>query len=392
MNKHVNLQSFATKKLLSTYLRRATNRHWTMLSFIGCVIVPTIVVAFYYAFIASGQFRSETLFAVRGTTTSPLSLLGLAALPGTNVQAGDAYIVANYIQSKQVLLDVREKQGIDMRSFFSKPEIDAAYRIDPQLSFDEFLDTWNWMADVEFNSTTGITTFRVNAFTAEDAQKISATVLKVAEDLVNRLSDSARQQLISTAHEEVARTEERLTSARNAVEVFRDREQALDPQLVAQSEQTIIRELQTNLADLQARRNALLITSKDSPTLRVLNRQVDALEQQIATQKRRVGSGEASSPLTGDRNLSSVYTDYNALLLEQEFAEKAYTSALTALEQSMNEARKQDRYFAIILAPSLPEVALFPHRLINTLLAAAGFFVLWLFGYLITQSIRDHAI
>ncbi|MBB3149753.1 capsular polysaccharide transport system permease protein [Phyllobacterium trifolii] len=370
-----------------------TRISWSTLSFLVVVIIPILLIVSYYTFIASDQYRSQTLFAVRGTTTSPLSLLGLTSLPGANVQSGDAHIVSDYIQSKQVLIDVLEKKQIDARKYYSNLNIDAVYRIKRDLSFDEFLEYWNRMTDVEFNSNTGITTFNVNAFSARDAQLMSESVLSVSEELVNRLSDNARQQLISTAKEEVERTENRLKNARQAVESFRNREQALDPQLLAQSEQTIIGELQTKLVELKARQNALLATTQNSPTLRVINREIEAIEEQIENQKKRVGSGGShDSDTSSERSLSRIYTDYSTLLLEQEFAEKAYTSALTSLEQSLSEARKQERYFAIIAAPSLPEVALYPKRTSNVLMSIAGLCVCWLLGYLIVQSVRDHAI
>lgn len=365
-------------------------------SFILCVVMPTLLVGLYYALVASNQYRSETLFAVRGTTTSPLTALGLAAIPGANVQSGDSYIVSDYIRSTQLLIDAFNESGVDLRGFYSTADVDFYYRIEPTLPFEEFVKYWRQRSAVEFNSTTGITTFQVKAFSAEDAHAISKTVIAASESLVNRLSENARQQLISTAQEEVARTEGRLKAARHSVEEFRNKEQALDPQLVAQSEQSIIKELQVTLAEVQSRRTALVQTTKDSPTLRVLDRQIDAIERQIDDQKKRVGSGGARTGRLGtanqQQNLSRVYTTYNALLLEQEFAEKAYTGALTALEQSLVEARKQERYFAIVVAPTLPDAAMYPLSSTNTLLTFAVLFVIWLIGYLIIQSVRDHAI
>jgi len=364
----------------------------TVLGFISVVVVPTLFVAIYYSFIASDQYSSQTLFAVRGTSSSPLSALGLSALPGANVQSGDSYIVSDYIKSSQVIIDALNEQAVDFRRFFSKPDVDFYYSVNPEMPFDEFVSYWRHMAHVEFNSTTGITTFRVKAFSAEDAHAISQTVVAVSERLVNKLSDNARKQLISTAQDEVNRTEDRLKSARRAVEDFRNREQALDPQLVAQSEQSIIRELQVSLADAQARRNALAATTKDSPTLRVLDRQINAVEQQIEEQKKRVGSGNGIGSDEEKSNLSRTYTAYGALLLEQEFAEKAYTGAQTALEQALIEARKQERYFAIIVEPTFPDAALFPYRTINTILVFGAAILVWLLGYLVIQSVRDHAI
>lgn len=368
----------------------------TAISFLIFVILPTVLVGLYYALIASDQYRSETLFAVRGTTTSPLSALGLAALPGANVQSGDSYIVSDYINSTQILLDALKEKGVDLRRYYSSSNVDFAFRINSDMPFEKFSRYWRNRSAVEFNSTTGITTFHVKAFTAQDAHFISQTVISVAEKLVNRLSDNARRQLISTAQDEVSRTETRLKTARNSVEDFRNKEQALDPQLIAQSEQAIIKELQVSLAEVQARRTALAQTTNDSPMLRVLARQIAATEAQIEDQKRRVGSGSIkpdSNPIMGKgSNLSRTFTAYSGLLLEQEFAEKAYIGALAALEQAQIEARKQERYFAIVVEPSQPDAALFPLKIINTILLFIGLSIVWILAYLGVQSVRDHAI
>lgn len=365
-------------------------------SFIAFVIIPTFFIGIYYVFIASDQYRSETLFAVRGMTTSPLSALGLSALPGANVQSGDSYIVSDYIKSSQIINDALNEKGVDLRDFFAKPAIDFAYRINSGMPIEEFVKYWRDRSSVEFNSTTGITTFQIKAFSAEDAHKISQIVTSVSEKLVNKLSNNARKQLISTAQDEVSRTELRLKTARYTVEEFRNKEQALDPQLVAQSEQAIIKELQVSLAEVQARRSALAQTTNDSPTLRVLDRQIGAVQRQIDDQRRRVGSGvretKGSVASTEPSNLSKVYTTYSGLLLEQEFAEKAYTSALTALEQSLIEARKQERYFAIVVDPTYPDSSMYPLSIINTIISFFGLSVVWLISYLIIQSVRDHAI
>lgn len=361
-------------------------------SFSLVVLLPTLLVCLYYLFISSDQYRSEALFAVRGTVSSPLSVLGLSALPGANTQAGDSYIVADYLKSKQVIIDAIHQRKIDIRKFYSKNNVDFLYRVEPNIPFEEFESYWTGISEVEFNSTTGITTFRVKAFTAEDAHLITQTVMDVSENLVNRLSDNARQQLISTARVEVERIEQRLRSARQAVQEFRNKEQAFDPQLIAQSEQSIIRELQASLADLQSRRNALLQTTTDSPTLRVIDRRIAALQNQIGDQKQRLGSGTEDDGDMSTNNLSRISTDYSTLLLEQEFAEKAYTSAQTALEQALTEARKQDRYFALVVSPSLPDASMYPKRLLNSLMIFAGLFLAWLIGFLIIQSVRDHEV
>ena len=375
-----------------------------MLSFLALVIVPTVLVGWFYNTMASSQYQSETRFAVRGTDASPLSLLGFSALPGNSSQGGDAYIVNDYVNSAQVLRDLIEEQGLDVRKFFAGENVDPVYRIDPNMPLEEFLWYWEWMTDVDFNSTTQITTFRVNAFSAEDAGTITAAVLKAAAKLVNELSTEAQTQLIRTAQEEVDRTEARLTQARRALLQFRDTEQQLDPKLQAESDQSLITGLEKELIELRARRSALLSTvNRNSPSVRVLDRQIAAAQAQLDAQRSNIGTG-AAKPAEGRRSRrrqqeaqaaavrtrSRQLNEYEGLQIEREFAEKAYTSALSSLETSQAEARKQERYFAIVVEPTVPSVALYPYRIVNTIIGFAIFFVLWLFVYLIFQSVRDH--
>ena len=45
-----------------------------------------------------------------------------------------------------------------------------------------------------------------------------------------------------------------------------------------------------------------------------------------------------------------------------------------------------------MVEPTEPSTALYPLRVINTLIAFALFFVLWLLVYLVAQSVRDHTV
>ena len=360
---------------------------WTQLSFIAAVLVPVLLVGLYYLFISSDQYRSEMRFAVRGTERSTLENLGLNAIPGATEQAGDAYIVIDYIHSKQVILDIQQKLGIDLRQFYSRPDIDLAYRIDPNMPIDKFISYWRWMVDASYNSTTSITTFEVTAFNGQDAAAIANAVLKVSSELVNDLSTKARLQLISNAQTEVTRTEERLIQARQALTAFRNLIGTPDPTMVAVSDQAIIQELEKQLLDRKSRRASLISTTVDvnSPSVRVLDRQIEALTALLDEKRRAQGSSDSETA-------ANQLTQYNALTLEQEFSEKAYTTALSSLETSQAEARRQDRYFAIAVEPNIPEIALHPLRTINTLVAFFALCVLWLIGYLVVQAIRDHTV
>ncbi|MDO6962696.1 hypothetical protein [Rhizobium alvei] len=369
---------------------------WTSVSFILLVILPTILTGLYYTVIASPQYEVEAQFSVRGSNQSSIATLGLGAILGNSVQSGDSYIVASYVQSLQLIRDVKSELNIDLRSFYARPGIDWLYRIDPNMPLEKFADYWADMTEVSFNSTTGNTTLLVYGFTADDTKKIADAVLKVSEKLVNDLSESSRQQLTVVASKQVDRAEDRLRKVREQIRRLRTQEKAFDPAQIAALEGTLTSSLESQLSGLRSRLSALLKSvSKDSPSAVVLQRQIDALEQQLEEQKSKLGTPDPKSKATdlaGDSNLAEVLNKFEELTVEQGFATQAYTTALAAFETSLAEAQKQERYFATFVAPTKPEIALYPMRLLDSFIAFLVYVALWLVCQFLYRSFRDHAI
>ncbi|PTM92829.1 hypothetical protein [Mycoplana dimorpha] len=368
---------------------------WTAISFFLAVIVPTVLTGLYFAFVASPQYEVEAQFAVRGANQSSLSALGLGSLMGTTVEAGDSYIVANYIHSQQILQDMKEQAELDVRKFYARDDVDFVYKTDAHTPLDQFVSYWRDMVNVSFNSTTGNVTLQVYAFTPEDAKAITDAVLLVSENLVNRLSDESRNQYLDVVNKQVERAENRLASVREQLSQLRQTEQAVDPATLAKMESTIIESIEQELASVRTRYKALVNTvSRDAPSARVLERQIVALEAQLVEQKARVGSGVTEKPGSADatHTVSDVIDKFSQLMIEQEFAVKAYSTSLAGLETAMVEAQKQERFFATYVAPRIPEIAIYPKRILNTMLGFLAFFAAWLVGFFVYKSIKDHAI
>lgn len=367
-------------------------RWWLRLSFVLLVLVPAVLVALYYALVASPVYVSTAQFAVRGISEASASFLSITSVLGSSAQSYDSYIVTEYIRSAQMIRDVAD-EGIDLRDFYARPDIDFAQRIDADMPLDYFERYWGDKVDVSFNSTTGNIVFRARAFTAEDSQAIAQAVMNAAQVLVSQLSANAREQLIASARQEVTNAEERLGVVRSDLQEFREREQAVDVEQIAVVEQTVIADLESQLVELQTRRGSVASQlSEDSPTLRVLDQQIASVTRQLEERRGRVGAGATPTEDAGDPRLSSVVNEFRELSLRQEYAETAYTRALGSLETALIDARNQDRYFAIFEAPRSPEVAVEPRRLFWTLLFAAGFAIVWGIFVLVVGAIREHNV
>lgn len=376
-------------------------KSWVPVSFSLLVLLPAALIALYYFLIASPQYEVQTQFSVRGQQESAVASLGLTALVGSSTQAGDSYIVNDYIISQQIIRDVREQLGIDLRTFYTKDNIDFINKIDPDMPIEKFHTYWQDTISISFNSTTGITTLAVYAYSADDAKVIADAVMAVSEKLVNQLSETSRNQTIDLANHQVQRAEDRLRAVRKQLRILGEKQQSLDPTAIAKTETSIVAKMESELADLRTRQKALLDTvSSEAPSARVIERQISALVSQLEEQKSRISNVDASltSELTeaskGGRSetLSAVMERFAELTLEQQFAQEIYTKSLAALEGALANAQKKELYFATFVSPVKPAMALYPSRGTNSFIWLIGLAFFWSMGYLIIRSASDRNV
>ena len=356
------------------------------------IVLPTLASAIYYGFIASSQYAVEVRFAVRGTNSgSGTDLLGMVTgIPSGSSTIADSYILIDYIRSREFLDKLRKT--LPLNKIYGSERADYLSAFDPNDPIEEFVRYWRKMITINFDSGSQIVAVEVKAFTPEDAKTVAEALLTLSEELVNNLSARARIDAVSHAEKEVARMEKRLKINRQAVRAFREKEQVIDPSKTAESRLSLLARLEGELGVERAKLSALSpFMSARSPRIRVLTSKIKALEKQVEAERNklgasRTGSGKTSGPLTG------LLASYQILLMEQEFSEKAYISALSSLEAARLEASRQQRYLATFVRPSLPEDSLYPKRLliVITIFVLSG--IIWAISVLIVYSIRDHAV
>lgn len=370
---------------------------WTALSFIIMVLIPAALTTFYYLFVASPQYQVESQFSVRGASQSSIATLGLPMIGGGGAQSQDSYIVASYVESLQLIRDVQQELGVDLRQFYTRDHIDWFYRIDPAMPLEKFTEYWRDMTDVSFNATTGNTTLYIYAFSAEDSKAIADAALKVSEKLVNELSESNRQQVMQVASKQVDRSEERLRKVQGEIRKLRIQEKVTDPTTLINLQNEVTRGLQNQLSTMKTRLSALLKSvDKDAPNARALQKQIDAIEAQLVEHEAQLGTNNPAenkkvSP-QDQANMAEVLNKFEELTIEQNFATQAYTTALAAFETAIAEAQKQERYFATFVSPTRPEIALYPLRWLDSFIAFLVLLAVWLVSQFLYRSFRDHAI
>ncbi len=349
------------------------------------VLLPTLLVFVYSAFLATPMYISETKFAVNSGMEQTAGIDFVSQIfKTTSTTVQDARVVEAYIRSPDAFAAVDEKLGLIAHYSDSGNDIISRLNASPTLWDKE--SYWERVANPVVDPDTGIVTFTVRAYAPGMARDISAAILSESEKLVNEMNERARRDAVRLAETEVQVAKERIAKSQQAFEGFRAKHAEMDLQATATGLQSLVFELEgerakvkTEIADAQS------FMSPNAPALKNLQNRLAAVEKQLSQEKSRlVGSGEGEA-------LSSWVAEYEALMIEQEFARKQLTSAMTALETARVSLLSQTRYIVPIEAPTLPDEARYPRAGLVTLCAFLGLFLIYGLVRLIVASIREHA-
>lgn len=371
------------------YARRGERlmRFVAVVGFVVLVVVPNLVAAVYFGFIASDQYVSEARFALRGGTAPKLDTLGaLTGFPSLEI-VQDTQIVINYLQSRTIVETLQAE--IDIVGMFSRPEVDYFSRLDPEKPIEKVLRYWKTMVDVTVQVPSGILTVYVRAFTPRDSLAITRAVLEASERLVNDMNDRMRKDALALTEVEQQRARDRLAQARAALEQARNEEGLLSAEKALDAQNTLIVGERTNLLRLQQEYETQRhYIGEAAPQQRALKKRIEAEQEQIARLEAQLTRRPEDEHET--KVLSGSMTRLEYLDFERQIAEKAYASALSSHERARLASDTQLLYVNTFVRPMEAQQAKYPRRLLMIGIIVAASLAIWgvLMGSMVL--VRNH--
>ena len=354
------------------------------LAFLIVVVAPTVIATVYYTVLASPRYVSEARFIVRAPSQGQTSSLGVA-LQGVGLSAGpvDSFAVHEYINSRDGLRQAMKL--VDVKAIFADHDADMFSRFPRPFekpSEETLFKTYQRFIDVGYDSTTGISTLRVEAFRPTDAQKLSSVLLTGGEGIVNALNERAQADAVAEAAKAQILARDRLAAAQARLVSFRNTEGLIDPRLNVEESGAVISSLQTTVANLKAERDRLAAEAPSSPQLPSLSGQISAYERQIQAERAK---------MTGNsQSLAPRISQYEDLTLEREFAGKELTQANAAMLSAEQDARRQRLYLERIVNPNLPDTSTEPRRLRAIITILFSTLLAYGVGWLMWAGVREH--
>jgi len=369
---------------------RTRPRHWGALAgFLLLVALPFAATVGYLWTRAAPQYHSEVAFSIRSeeVASATAGLLGALTQIGGGT-ATDAAILYEYIRSQEIVAAVDAK--LDLRTIWNRPgsgweDGDPVFTLGDDPTIEALHGEWLRMVEVAYDSSAGLIDVAARAFTPEEAHAIAAAILAQSSALVNDLSEQSREDAVRFAREELAEAEAHLAEVRAKLGAFRREHSLVDPEADVAGQSGLLNALNAELAQALVERDVLRSYAAEGDQ-RVIqaDRRIEAITARIEDERRTLG-------VTGvEGSLPEVVGRYEELAVDLEFANTAYTQALAGLAAARAEARRQSRYLAPHVRPTLATAPLYPRRVL--LAGLVGLFLLLGWGtlMLVYYNVRDN--
>jgi capsular polysaccharide transport system permease protein len=351
---------------------------------LSAAMVFSLIAAVYWILLASDRYVSEAHIVIERTNLAPgdstMAFGVVAVVPGLT---SDQMLLRDHLLSIDMLKALDAK--LDLRTHYSY------WRRDPLSSLwfknapiEKFHAYFQNRVTVEVDEFTGILTVKSQAYDPETAQAITAMLVENGERHMNAMAHALAAEQVAFLEKQVADLNARAVAARQELLAFQSSKQMLSPAGTAQTLEMIIAKLEGELSDLQTRRNGLLgYLMPDSPGVKELDLQIAGTREQLRRERRRLASTEGDT-------LNRTVEQYQTLEMQAQFAQDLYKSAITALEHGRVEATRTLKKVSVLQSPNLPEYALEPRRLYNSIVYLIVSLLIAGLVNLVIIIIRDH--
>jgi capsular polysaccharide transport system permease protein len=355
----------------------------TRLSFF--VFIPTIIVGYYFMFMATPMFATNSEFVIQQADSTGSSAGGLGGMfQGTGMATQqDSITVQSYLASRAALVRLDKDHGF--RAHFSAPEIDSVQRLTPDATNEALFELYQKRVKISYVPTEGILRMEVIAATPEASQEFSESLIEYAEEQVDQLTRRLREDQMAGALASYQSAETRRSEALAEWLKIQESTDIIDPAATTGAIISQVSALESQRQQLQLSLAGKLSVSRPNQA------QVDGLRAQITNLDTLINDLRSQMTSTSDGG-NSIASDNTRLRLAEEnynFQTVLVQQALAQMEATQIEANRQVRYLSMGVEPVAPDEATYPRAFENTMLAFLIFSGIYLMISLTSSILRE---
>lgn len=361
--------------------RRRRKLALLMSRLLAFVLLPTILVGYYYYNIATPMYSTKSEFLILTADGSGGGRLG-GLLPTQFATGQDAIATQSYLQSKDAML--RLDQDVGFRAHFSQDWIDPIQRLDPDATNEQAYKLYKKYVKLGYDPTEGVIRMELSTADPELSKKFSEKLIEYAEERVDQLSQEKRIDAVTSAIKSLDEAKAERRAAQQAM-VSLQEGSILDPEGEIANIRSLINNVEIQLQEKQLALNTQLNNSRPNRAkVEALQSEITVLEIALAKQNSRLTQARE-----GQSSLASQAAEIQMAQADLATADMVLQSALEAKRQSQIEANKQVRYLTVSVVPVASQDASYPRAFENTLLAFLIFSGIYLMISLTASILRE---
>lgn len=353
----------------------------TRLSFF--VLLPTIIVGWYFNFMATPMYSSKAEFLILQADGAGGGGMG-GLLQGTQFATNqDAIATQLFLQSITAMIQLDEDVGY--KSHFLQDWIDPIQRLGENPTNEQAFKTYSKNTKIGYDPTEGVIRMEVTAADPYVAADFANRLISYAEDRVNHLSLKKRGNQMEDAMGSFENAQIERRKAQEALVTLQQKGAILDPEGVIATLRG-----QINNVELQLQEKGLQLAALQDNT-RPNKAKVDGATGDI----RRLNNllGQLNSRMVdasqGENSLAQLTVRIQMAQADLATRDMMLQSALQQVEQTRMEANKQVRYLTTSVAPVVAQEPSYPRKFENTILAFLIFSGIYLMLSLTASILRE---
>lgn len=348
------------------------------------VMLPTMLVGYYYFNIATPMYATSTLFQIqKAESSSPAGGLG-GLLGGTTfATVQDSIAVQSFLESREAMLLLDEELGL--REHFSAPDIDPLNRLAPDASIEDMYRLYSRNLTIGYDPTEGMVRMEVLAADPDLSAAFSGALLRYAEERVDQMSHRLRDDQMAGARESYDTAEAALAAAQMRVVNLQEQTGVLSSEAEVGALFNQISTFQIQLQNERLRLDELQSVDRPNQTrVEVAERNIARLEALIEELRSSMTQGHAS-----EASLARISSELVVAQADLQTRQLMLSQSLQALESARLEAERQSLYLTISVNPVVPDEAAYPRKMENTLLAFLIFSGIYLMLSMTASILRE---
>jgi capsular polysaccharide transport system permease protein len=325
----------------------------------GAAIIATLLAALYWGVIASDRYVSVAHVVVQRTELAGGSSVSIGSLLGNAApNQEDQLLLKDHLLSVDMLQKLDARLGL--RAHYSDTHRDLLSRMwGRNASLERFHEHFLSRVIVEFDDFSGVLLIQAQGYDPKTAHAIASALVEEGEQFMNSLAHNLAHAQVTFLERQVSDMQERVLKTRQTVLAFQNENGLVSPQGTAENLAAIVNRIEAQIAELQARRTAMLgYLMPDSAGVVELNLQIGALEKQSRDERRRLAAPQG-------KTLNRTVEEYQRLELHAQFAQDVYKTALAALESGRVEATRTLKKLSVLQQPFEPQYPIEPRRIYN---------------------------